>query len=171
MTEEESLAKAYLEFSLEGGSSLEEVNEAYKDLVMAWHSDRYPVGKKRQKAEEKMKKINNARDLLKKHFSESHKATGYCACRGAGNSVKPKEKQAPVKHLIPASKRLLSKIMQKKLRHASATKSVLGGALLKPQMQKQKLLLPQLRKQALNNRCSLLWSRQNWRTMNVYAGR
>ena len=86
MIEEESLAKAYLEFSLEGGSSLEEVNEAYKDLVMAWHSDRYPVGKKRQKAEEKMKKINNARDLLKKHFSESHKATGYCACRGAGNS-------------------------------------------------------------------------------------
>lgn len=91
MTEEESLAKAYLEFSLEAGSSIEEINAAYKDLVMVWHSDRFPSGSKKQKADEKMKKINNARDLLRKHFAEDHKKTGYCACRPKASTGKAQE--------------------------------------------------------------------------------
>lgn len=89
MTEQPNLAKAYLIFGLEAGSSPEEVAERYKDLVMAWHSDRYPSGDKKLKAEEEMKKINNARDVLKKHFAQGHKNTGPCDCRPGTKSPPP----------------------------------------------------------------------------------
>ncbi|MDR3613049.1 MAG: J domain-containing protein [Candidatus Obscuribacterales bacterium] len=89
MTEQQNLAKAYLAFGLEAGSSPEEVAERYKDLVMAWHSDRYPSGDKKLKAEEEMKKINNARDVLKKHFAQGHKNSGPCDCRPGTKSSPP----------------------------------------------------------------------------------
>ncbi|WP_448604278.1 J domain-containing protein, partial [Thermoleptolyngbya sp.] len=57
----------YRVLDLEPGASLEEVNQAYKDLVFVWHPDRIPTDNERlhQKAQEKIKEINQARDRLR----------------------------------------------------------------------------------------------------------
>lgn len=99
MTEEEILARAYFVMGKEAGTSMEAITERYKRLAMVWHSDRFPKAEAKAEAEEEMKKINNARDDLKKHFANSHKATGYCACRPGAAADKPRERagtgQAP----------------------------------------------------------------------------
>ena len=88
MTEADLLAQAYFVMGIGAGSSMEEVTTRYKRLAMVWHSDRFPASKK-EEAEEEMKKINNARDELKKHFANSHNATGHCACRPEASADKP----------------------------------------------------------------------------------
>jgi curved DNA-binding protein CbpA len=88
MTEEEILARAYFVMGIDAGSSMEEVTNRYKRMALAWHSDRFPASQKEQ-AEEEMKKINNARDELRKHFTNSHKASGYCACRPSAGADQP----------------------------------------------------------------------------------
>jgi uncharacterized protein YjbI with pentapeptide repeats len=57
----------YRVLGLEPGASLEEVNQAYKDLAFIWHPDRIPNDNLRlqQKAAEKLKEINHARDKLR----------------------------------------------------------------------------------------------------------
>jgi uncharacterized protein YjbI with pentapeptide repeats len=52
---------------LEVGASLEEINEAYRDLAFVWHPDRLPRDNPRllAKAARKLKEINQARDHLK----------------------------------------------------------------------------------------------------------
>ncbi len=99
MTEEEILARAYFVMGKEAGTSMEAITERYKRLAMVWHSDRFPKAEAKAEAEEEMKKINNARDDLKKHFANNHKATGYCACRPGVATDKPRERtgsgQAP----------------------------------------------------------------------------
>ena len=61
------LDQHYRTLGLEPGASLEEVNQAYKDLAFIWHPDRVPEDnlRLRQKAEDKLKEINNARDQLR----------------------------------------------------------------------------------------------------------
>nr|WP_250122349.1 pentapeptide repeat-containing protein [Chroococcidiopsis sp. CCMEE 29] len=58
---------------LEPGASPEEVNQAYKDLAFIWHPDRIPQDNERlqQKAQEKLKEINQARDKLRSMRSSS----------------------------------------------------------------------------------------------------
>jgi len=57
----------YRILGLEPGASLEDVNQAYKDLAFIWHPDRVPEDNQRlrQKAEAKLKEINQARDELR----------------------------------------------------------------------------------------------------------
>ena len=61
------LDQCYKLLGLEPGASPEEVNQAYKDLAFIWHPDRIPEDnlRLRQKAEEKLKEINQARDQLR----------------------------------------------------------------------------------------------------------
>lgn len=61
------LEKYYRVLGLEPGASLEEVNQAYKDLVFVWHPDRFPKENQRlvSKAQEKIKEINLAREKLR----------------------------------------------------------------------------------------------------------
>jgi uncharacterized protein YjbI with pentapeptide repeats len=68
----EDLAHCYLLLGLEPGASLEDVNQAYKDLAFVWHPDRLPSDNPRlqEKAQEKLKQINYARDLLRSHRSK-----------------------------------------------------------------------------------------------------
>jgi uncharacterized protein YjbI with pentapeptide repeats len=63
----QNLDRYYKVLGLEPGASLEEVNQAYKDLVFVWHPDRIPQDndRLRQKSEEKIKEINDARDVLR----------------------------------------------------------------------------------------------------------
>lgn len=81
MTEEEKLQKAYFVLGLEPGSPLDSINRRHKRLIMVWHPDRFPTEDGKKDAEEELKKINNAKDDLKKHFEQSHKASGACACK------------------------------------------------------------------------------------------
>jgi curved DNA-binding protein CbpA len=78
------LDQCYKLLGLEPGASPEEVNQAYKDLAFIWHPDRIPEDnlRLRQKAEEKLKEINHARDQL----------------RSARSSVPNKTPQSPRSH-------------------------------------------------------------------------
>lgn len=50
---------------LRPGAGLEEVKQAYKDLASVWHPDRFSGNARlRQKAEEKMKELNQAYEML-----------------------------------------------------------------------------------------------------------
>jgi len=57
----------YVVLGLEPGASLQEVNQAYKDLAFIWHPDRVPQDNPRlqQKAQDKLKEINEARAQLR----------------------------------------------------------------------------------------------------------
>ena len=65
--DKEDLQCWYKALDLEPGASLEEVNQAYKDLALVWHPDRLPQDSPRlqEKAQAKLKEINNARDRLR----------------------------------------------------------------------------------------------------------
>ena len=80
-TEEESLRKAYFVLGLEPGSSLEAINQRYKQLMMAWHPDRWGRAAGKKAAEEEVKRINDAKDKLTAHFNTRHKLSGPCACK------------------------------------------------------------------------------------------
>jgi hypothetical protein len=81
MNREEALRKAYFVLGLEPGASLETINRRYKRLIMVWHPDRLHTDSARQEAEEEVKKINNARDTLIKHFETRHNSDSPCACK------------------------------------------------------------------------------------------
>ncbi|MGK7931767.1 MAG: J domain-containing protein, partial [Microcystaceae cyanobacterium] len=57
----------YKTLGLEVGASLEEINEAYRDLAFIWHPDRIPSDNPRllEKAATKLQEINHARDQLR----------------------------------------------------------------------------------------------------------
>jgi uncharacterized protein YjbI with pentapeptide repeats len=65
----EDLAQCYQLLGLEPGASLEDINQAYKDLAFVWHPDRLPPDNPRlqAKAQEQLKQINQARELLRSH--------------------------------------------------------------------------------------------------------
>ncbi len=61
------LERYYRVLELEPGASLEEVNQAYRDLAFIWHPDRIPQEKHRlqEKARRKLQEINEAREKLR----------------------------------------------------------------------------------------------------------
>lgn len=81
------LHKAYAVLGLDAGSSMESILRRYKRLIMVWHPDRAPTKEHKEFAEEELKKINNAKDLLAKHFGATggHKAAG-CDCQAGATT-------------------------------------------------------------------------------------
>ena len=71
----QNLSQHYKVLGLEPGASLEEVNQAYKDLVFVWHPDRVPQDNERlvKKSVEKIQQINEARDSLRTYHRQ-HKS-------------------------------------------------------------------------------------------------
>ncbi|QYO63900.1 J domain-containing protein [Leptolyngbya sp. 7M] len=68
----------YKVLGLEPGASLEEVNQAYRDLAFVWHPDRLPKDNPRLQeiAHQKLKELNQARDRLRSHrANQSSKPT------------------------------------------------------------------------------------------------
>jgi len=61
------LERYYRILELDPEATLEEINQAYKDLVFVWHPDRLPKDNPRlqHKAQEKLKLLNVARDKLR----------------------------------------------------------------------------------------------------------
>ena len=70
--------KHYYEIlGLKTGASLDEVKEAYKDMVKVWHPDRFTNEPKLQlKAQEKLKEINDAYQMIQNLLADTHEATG-----------------------------------------------------------------------------------------------
>jgi curved DNA-binding protein CbpA len=69
---------------VKSGASREEIKQAYREMLMVWHPDRFPHGSLLQhKAQEKTKEINRAYDNLReyvpraqKDYTEARKAPG-----------------------------------------------------------------------------------------------
>jgi len=75
------LHKAYSVLGLSPGTSIERITTRYKRLVMVWHPDRMPTGKGKEDADEELRKINIAKDLLEAHYGNgSHKPGSNCEC-------------------------------------------------------------------------------------------
>ena len=74
----QNLERHYKVLGLEPGASLEEVNQAYKDLVFIWHPDRVPQDNERlvKKSVEKIQQINEARDFLRSYHRKYKSAPG-----------------------------------------------------------------------------------------------
>ncbi len=62
---------------------------------MAWHPDRFEGEKQKSKAEDELKKINSARDLLNQHFQKEHVPNGPCSCRPAVGTVESPPSERP----------------------------------------------------------------------------
>ena len=90
------IEKCYRVLELKPGATLEEVNQAYKDLAFIWHPDRIPKDNPRliEKAVAKLQEINNARDQLR---SIGRKATrnGYSRQPSTQPSPPPRRSEPP----------------------------------------------------------------------------
>lgn len=61
----DDLSKAYLALGLKAGASLDEIKQAYRDLVKVWHPDRFGHDERlRLIAQDKLKEINGAYEFL-----------------------------------------------------------------------------------------------------------
>jgi curved DNA-binding protein CbpA len=92
------LDQCYKLLGLEPGASPEEVNQAYKDLAFIWHPDRIPEDnlRLRQKAEEKLKEINHARDQLRSVRPNASKKTA--RSRSGSGEASDHHKKSPRSH-------------------------------------------------------------------------
>jgi curved DNA-binding protein CbpA len=92
------LDQCYKLLGLEPGASPEEVNQAYKDLAFIWHPDRIPEDnlRLRQKAEEKLKEINHARDQLRSVRPNASKKTA--RSRSGSGEARDHHKKQPRSH-------------------------------------------------------------------------
>lgn len=80
----EDIARAYNTFELPIGTALAGVMLQYRQLAAANHPDKFFDPAQKKKAEDKMKKINHAKDVLKDHFKglkASHVESADCICR------------------------------------------------------------------------------------------
>ncbi|MBC6422907.1 MAG: J domain-containing protein [Hormoscilla sp. SP5CHS1] len=88
------VAHYYRILELEPGASLEEIHQGYKDLAIVWHPDRFvQFPRLQQKAHEKMRQINEARDRLRSILTvpptrapQPPKTRERCAKNRAGHS-------------------------------------------------------------------------------------
>lgn len=62
--------RCYRVLELEPGASLEQVKQAWRELVKVWHPDRFPNDVKLQsKAQERLKDINGAYEMLERYLN------------------------------------------------------------------------------------------------------
>ncbi len=95
MTEAEKLQDAYFVLGCKAGDPLEKIIRRHKRLIMVWHPDRFPTTDGKAEAEEELKQINNAKDVLKKHFEHDHRESGPCTCRQATNANQGETRTGP----------------------------------------------------------------------------
>jgi curved DNA-binding protein CbpA len=87
----DAIEQALETLDLDPGATPIEIKQAYRDLAKVWHPDRFPEddSRLRKKAEEKLKEINEAYEILKGYNPESR-----IRSRSTGNrSEKPKPEQ------------------------------------------------------------------------------
>ncbi|MCA1903712.1 MAG: molecular chaperone DnaJ [Cyanobacteria bacterium M5B4] len=64
-----NIQTCYQVLEISPGATWEEINQAYRDLLFVWHPDRIPKDNLRlqEKAEAKLKELNEAREILRSH--------------------------------------------------------------------------------------------------------
>lgn len=88
------LHEAYKILELPPGADWAAVKKKYRLLSTVWHPDRMASEDFKKQADDKLKAINNARDVLKKHFETSHKDND-CDCQEQDPELyKKKEEEA-----------------------------------------------------------------------------
>jgi len=89
-------AHYYRILGLETNASLEEINQAYRDLAFVWHPDRLPNDNPRllEKAAAKLKEINEARDRLKEIVEKGLHRTVKSSSPPRPQQPKPPPRQA-----------------------------------------------------------------------------
>lgn len=86
-------------FGLDKDFTKEELEQAYRDLVQVWHPDRYSYNPRlRKKAEEKLKEINNAYQILLTALAESRtvSAEGTSPAHIGGKAYNKHKERMPV---------------------------------------------------------------------------
>jgi hypothetical protein len=90
---------------LDQTATLDEIKQAYKDLVMVWHPDRFAHNVRlRLKAEEKLKQFNQAYVGLKQWHENLRQTSGASAHQAQGaQGQKTRSPQAPARPSRPQS--------------------------------------------------------------------
>lgn len=66
----EKIVRCFETLGVKPNATREELNQAYRDLAQIWHPDRFPNNPRlREKANEKLKEINAAYEILKPHIA------------------------------------------------------------------------------------------------------
>jgi curved DNA-binding protein CbpA len=86
------LERYYRVLELEPGASLEEINQAYKDLAFVWHPDRIPQENERlrEKAVKKLQDLNEAREKLRSLKAKYQKNPAPKASTSQSRTTTPK---------------------------------------------------------------------------------
>jgi uncharacterized protein YjbI with pentapeptide repeats len=72
----DDIARSYLLLGLDPGASPDQIKEAWRDLVQVWHPDRFGGNDRlQQKAQEKLKQINQAYEKLRNPQSASSRTS------------------------------------------------------------------------------------------------
>ena len=86
-------------------ATIDDVNQAYKDIVNVWHPDRFGHNPRlKRKAEEKIKEVNLAYETLKSFYAqkqsqdEGKKRFSSAAGSGAGGSAKARTANQETSH-------------------------------------------------------------------------
>jgi curved DNA-binding protein CbpA len=70
-----NISHYYKVLELEQGASQSEIKQAYRDLAMVWHPDRFSNPRMQQKAEARLKQINAAYEFLKSYQPKPEQQT------------------------------------------------------------------------------------------------
>ena len=91
--------KYYHVLELDPQASLEEARQAYRDLIAVWHPDRYTHNPRLQaKAEEKLKALNAAFEIVCRHIAKSGTAAGSAPVKTSVSSNKASEAKSEEHH-------------------------------------------------------------------------
>jgi hypothetical protein len=87
----DDLLRAALDrLGLAPGAGWSEILARYRHLAKVWHPDRFTAKTDKEKAEEKLKKIIEAKELLQMHYqSQEHRPNDYCICWGRASHPPP----------------------------------------------------------------------------------
>lgn len=89
------IEKCYEILEVNKDATQEQVRQAYKDLVNIWHPDRVSNNPRlKQKAEDKLKEINTAYEIVNSHFSASNRNVRESDAR-AGSQPEPSAEAPP----------------------------------------------------------------------------
>jgi curved DNA-binding protein CbpA len=84
------------------GFSAEDLKQAYKDLAQVWHPDRFSHNPRlQQKAEAKLKQINEAYDQLEQFIKQRQAAQFVAKATGTPDGRRPVEDHRPIANDVP----------------------------------------------------------------------